>query len=77
MADWWEPKLVGHETVARLRESYPETAHLDNAELLIHYGYEGHKYENSALWDHTGDAQDDYERLADAYLRLLSKGERR
>ena len=74
--EWWWPKLVGKETIERLRRGYPEEERLNDDELLMRFGYEGHKYEASALWDHVGDAKADYDRLADSHASLTEKVER-
>lgn len=70
---YWFPRLVGPETVARLRKDYPdETAGMIDEDVLNAYDYFG-KYEQPCLWDHTGDAIYSYEPLADAYLELLAE----
>ena len=70
---WWFPVLADDAWVARIREDYPEhTANMDDDDVRHEYA-EGRKY--AALWDHTGDAYADYEKLADAYLELLAKSD--
>ena len=70
----WYPRRVNEETVARLREDYPEgTEVLSDGEVLAKYGYFYAKFENPSLWDHTGDALEDYEPLAEAFLELLKE----
>lgn len=63
----WFPQLVDDAYLARLRKDYPENAHLDDDALRSEYGCES-KY--GVTWDHIGDAYDEYEPLADAYLEL-------
>lgn len=69
---WWFPVLCDEEYFARLREDYPNKAHLSDRELQVHFN-NGAKY--ATLWDHIGDAYGDYEPLADAYLELLAKAQ--
>jgi hypothetical protein len=66
-------KPVGDATVERLRKDYPDEAHLGDEALLKRFGYEGHKYEASALWDHVGDAATDYNKLADFILEKCGR----
>jgi len=68
--EWWFPVLCDEEHFARLREDYPENAHITDEELHDHYDH-GKKY--STAWDHVGDAYVEYEELADAYLALLAE----
>ena len=69
----WFPVLSDDAWVARIREDYPEhTKGMDDDDVRHEYA-EGRKY--ATLWDHTGDAYADYEKLADAYLELLAKHE--
>lgn len=57
--------------IARLREDYPEVCDGKSDDWVIdHYNPNGCKYVEQTLWDHLGDAGNDYERLADAYLAL-------
>lgn len=66
---WWFPVLTDAEWCARIRQDYPEdAAELDDDEIREQYA-DGWKYADT--WDHLGDAREDYERLADAYLELL------
>jgi hypothetical protein len=65
----WFPVLVDDSWVARIRRDYPEqTELLTDDEVKIHYA-NGNKYYNCNL----GDAMEDYESLADEYLKLLKK----
>lgn len=70
---WWWPKEVDVNTVLRLRSDYPEESYMSNGDLLKRFGYDGHKYEAAGLWDHIGDAETDYDRLADALIQLERK----
>jgi hypothetical protein len=67
---YWYPTLCDAEYFARLRRDYPEDAHFSDEGLLQHYN-DGNKYQ--ILWDHIGDAYDDYELLSDAFLYLVEK----
>jgi hypothetical protein len=67
--EWWFPALTGDAWIARIREDYPEeTQNLSDEEIRDKYA-DGRKYAD--LWDHLGDARDDWEKLADAYSNLL------
>lgn len=66
--EWWFPKRVDAALVARLRKDYPEDAELSDGDILAKYEYDGKKF--ATTWDHLGDAQDQFDRLADAYLKL-------
>jgi len=65
---WWFPQITNQEYCDRLRKDYPEGAKLSNDELIDIYA-NGRKY--AVLWDHIGDAYEEYEKLADAYIDLL------
>ena len=66
---WWFPRVVDQEYFDELREDYPDKAHWTNEELDDYFNEYGRKY--SITWDHVGDAYEEYEELADAYLKLL------
>lgn len=67
---WWFPKICDKTYFDRLREDYPDNAHMTDDELSDYYN-NGRKY--SITWDHVGDAYAEYEKLADAYLLLAAK----
>lgn len=68
---WW-PELADDEWRARMRADYPEeTAGMDDDEINDHYNEWGGKYVDT--WDHLGDARSEYERLADAFLKLVAE----
>ncbi len=67
---YWFPKLVDNAYLQQLRDDYPEQAHLDDDSLKEHFDL-WWKYADT--WDHLGDARDEYEKLADAYLALIAK----
>lgn len=69
--EWWFPTRVDDKYFARLREDYPEDTEGKSDEELHDYYCEGQKY--ATTWDHTGDAYEQFEKLADAFLELLSK----
>lgn len=70
--NWW-PQLMDDEWRSRLRSDYPEdTAGMSDDALNEHYGA-GWKYVDT--WDHLGDARQDYEALADAFLKLVEQAE--
>lgn len=64
---YWYPVRVNEDYFKRLREDYPEKAHL-NYEALNDYFNDGREF--SILWDHVGDAYDDYVPLANAFLDM-------
>ena len=64
---WWFPVVCDGAYFERLRKDYPENASMSDEELHEHYN-NGQKYEN--LWDHTGDAYDQFEKLADDWIKL-------
>lgn len=67
--EWWFPERADtKEYCQRLREDYPEEAHMDDETLMEHFN-ESRRY--SVTWDHIGDAYAEYEKLADAFLELL------
>lgn len=65
---WWMPKLVDHEFCERLRNDYPEDAHLGDEDIAERYEYTLGEY--ATTWDNLGDAYDQFQRLADAYFNL-------
>lgn len=62
---WWWPVKTDEAWLARVRDDYPENAHLSDEELREEYA-DGAKYQT--LWDHTADAYEEYEKLADFVL---------
>jgi hypothetical protein len=64
---WWWPVLCDRAYFTRLREDYPDDADCSDEELHETYA-DGQKY--ATTWDHTGDAYEEYEKLADAFLAL-------
>ena len=71
---WWWPEITDAEWIARIRSDYPEdTEDLDDDTIREEYA-DGRKY--AVTWDHIGDAYGDWERLADAFLALLSEREK-
>ena len=66
---YWFPELCDAAYCKRLREDYPDdAADMSDEELIEHYNA-GAKY--STTWDDIGDAYEEYEPLADAFLDLL------
>jgi len=65
---YWAPELADAEYFARLRKDYPEdTAGQSDEELADYFEVRG-KY--ATTWDHAGDAYNDYEPLADDWIKL-------
>lgn len=72
--DWWEPVLTDAVWIASVRADYPEDcAGLEDEEVRERYA-DGQKYQTT--WDHLGDAREEYEPLADAFLALRAENER-
>ncbi|WP_333846939.1 hypothetical protein [Phaeobacter italicus] len=63
---WWWPEKVDSNYFDRLRDDYPERAHMTNGELEEHFEVEEGCF--SDTWDHLGDAREEYEYLADFAL---------
>lgn len=70
---WWYPKRTDHEWCERKRKDYPENAGLSDDALRDKYA-DGCKYQT--LWDHVGEAREEHEKLADAYLALEAQRNR-
>ena len=62
---WWFPVLTNAVYCERLRRDYEDAATMTDEELIEDYA-DGRKY--AVVWDHTGDAYEQFEHLADAYL---------
>lgn len=72
--EWWEPVVTDEEWLAETRADYPdECAGLDDDDVREKYA-DGLKYQT--LWDNLGDAREEHEALADAYLALRAEVER-
>ncbi len=68
---WW-PRIIDTAHIARLREDYPEANMTD--EGLLDYFEEGKRLgQFSTRWDHVGEAYDDYEKLARAFLQVVQE----
>lgn len=71
---WWYPELTDAAWVAEKRADYPEaTEGMDDESVRDKYA-DGCKYQD--LWDHVGDAREQFEKLADNYLELRASAER-
>ena len=68
---WWWPQRVDQEWLQRLRQDYPDKKDWSDYSL-INYFNDG-RTEFSDTWDHLGDARDEYEELAAAFLDLVEK----
>ena len=69
--EWWEPVLTDHWYCQRIREDYPERTIGMTDEHIVSEFNEGRRYQT--LWDHTGDAYDQFKELADDWRRLKLK----
>ena len=68
---WWWPVPTDAKWLARIRADYPDHAGWSDEDLRDHYA-EGWK--SADTWDHLGDAREDYQMLADAFLDLVENG---
>ena len=66
---WWFPEVTDAAWVERMRMEYPDETAAKGDDEVREYFADGAKY--ATTWDHVGDAYDEYEKLADAYLALL------
>ena len=66
---YWYPTRTDEDWCNEMRERYPEKTEGWNDEQVRDYYANGNKYH--VVWDHVGDAYDDYEKLADAFLESL------
>ena len=63
---WWHPQEADASWVARIREDYPNTtAGMGDQDIRDEYA-RGARY--AVTWDDAGDAYEQFEPLADAYL---------
>lgn len=67
---WWFPVICDEQYFRRLREDYPEHADMEDDELLEHYN-DGCKY--IITWSGISEGIEEFEKLADAYLKLLEE----
>jgi hypothetical protein len=67
---WW-PVRMDKEYLDRLRVDYPENASMSDEDLIDYYGEGWVNF--SDTWDHLGDARAEYEKLAEAFLQLVSE----
>lgn len=67
--EWWFPVLTEEKWLARIRKDYPEDASRSDEVLREDYA-DGGKYQT--LWDHTGEAYAQWEKIADAHLALIA-----
>lgn len=68
---WWWPELTDDAWCEKTRDEYPDSlTELTNDEIREEYA-DGLKYANT--WDNVGDAVEEHERLADAFLTLVKK----
>jgi len=68
---WWFPTLTNDEWIAQIRAEYPDDTQEKSDNFIREYYAYGCKYVDT--WDNLGDAREEYEKLADAYLDLLAK----
>lgn len=69
---WWWPVPIDDEWRARIRADYPEeTEGMSDESIDDLYAAPYAKYEY--LWDHIGDAMEEHQRLADAFLKLVAE----
>ena len=66
--EWWEPTPTDPAWVERVRSDYPEACAGHDDEWVRDKYANGRRY--GVLWDHIGDAYEQFEALADAYLAM-------
>jgi len=66
---WW-PVLADAKWCEILRKHYPDKADWTDEELQEHFNEHDMKY--CDVWDHLGDAREDWEQLADNFLALTA-----
>lgn len=69
--DYWIPELADTAYFARLRKDHSDKAAWTDEQLNDYFNENDQKYPTT--WDHVGDANDDYEPLADAYFALRER----
>ena len=67
---YWLAEITDEKWCARVRREYEDAAGMDDEKIREEYA-NGNKF--AVLWDHLGDAYEDYESLAEAYLKLLAE----
>lgn len=65
---YWYPQKTDSEWAEQMRRDMPEYQHFSDDDLREKFA-DGKKYH--VLWDHTGDAYEQFEKLADAYLEIM------
>lgn len=70
---WWWPEVIDDDYLARLRADYPHKADLEDESLLDYFDDGKSNGQFSTTWDHVGDAYDEYEKLARAFLALVKE----
>ena len=69
---WWWPVLTDEAWCNEMRQEFSEEIEEDDDDETIRGDYaNGMKYANT--WDHTGDAAEEHEKLADAFLKLVER----
>jgi len=63
--EWWYPQTK-KEMADELREEYPEQKELSDQEILDQFDISDSKY--ATTWDNLGDAQEQFEKVADRML---------
>lgn len=71
---WWKPVLTDSAWCNEMRNDYPDAAGLSDDEIRDKFA-DDRKY--AVTWDHVGDAYEQFEKLADAYLAKIADDERR
>lgn len=68
---WWYPVKCDADYCNQLREDMQDAVYGMSDEELVEEFNDGLKYQR--LWDHIGDAYEQFEPLAEAYLELESR----
>jgi hypothetical protein len=69
---WWWPQEINADYLDRLREDYPEKTSGWSDDTVIEY-FGGGWDQFADTWDNLRDARDQYEKLARAFLDLVSE----
>ena len=68
---WWWPERTDSVWCQRVRRDYPEKAHYSDEELRDYFAEGG---DFAWTWDHTGDAREQVEPMADFLLKHFPNG---
>lgn len=70
---WWWPRIIDDTHLDNLRKTDDEYSDYCDDELLEEFEDGREKGQFSVVWDHLGDAYEQYEELAKAFLDLVKE----